>query len=163
MRKRCTQRRGYANAAAKAGTLPMRQVANRQLWIGNAGDLRDPRALFAAGIEAVVELADSEPLALLPRELIRLRFPLSDGGDNADWLIRLAVQSVAALVKAHVPALICCSGGMGRSVCVVDGALAIAENRTFDDVLVALTATGPADVSPALLLQFRAAISAPRN
>ena len=60
----------------------MRQVAGQGLWLGHTGDLRDPRTLLAAGIEAVVELADSEPLAVLPRELIRCRFPLSDGGVN---------------------------------------------------------------------------------
>jgi hypothetical protein len=49
------------------------------LWLGNAGDLRDARAVMAAGVEAVVELADSEQLAVLPRELVRCRFPLSDG------------------------------------------------------------------------------------
>ena len=59
----------------------MRPVAGHAIWIGHAGDLRDARAALAAGVEAVVELADSEPLATLPRELVRLRFPLSDGGD----------------------------------------------------------------------------------
>jgi hypothetical protein len=34
----------------------MRQIPGRKLWIGNAGDLRDPRALFDVGIQAVVEL-----------------------------------------------------------------------------------------------------------
>src|SRR5262245_49266571 len=74
-----------------AGGDSMRQVPGRALWLGNAGDLRDARALLAAGIAAVVELADSEPLAVLPRELVRCRFPLSDGGDNPLWLVRLAV------------------------------------------------------------------------
>ena len=47
----------------------MRQIAGRALWLGNAGDLRDAQAVLSAGVEAVVELADSEPLAVLPREL----------------------------------------------------------------------------------------------
>jgi hypothetical protein len=64
----------------------MRQIVGRKLWIGNAGDLRDPRAVCAAGIEAIVELADNEQLATLPRDLIRLRFPLSDGGANNGWV-----------------------------------------------------------------------------
>jgi hypothetical protein len=38
--------------------------------LGNAGDLQDARAAMAAGIEAVVELADSEPFAVLPCELV---------------------------------------------------------------------------------------------
>jgi hypothetical protein len=52
----------------------MRQVAGRQLWIGHAGDLRDARTILDAGIVAVVELADSELHAVLPRDLIRCRF-----------------------------------------------------------------------------------------
>ena len=39
----------------------MRQVADRALWLGHAGDLRDASAVLAAGIDAVMELADSEP------------------------------------------------------------------------------------------------------
>jgi hypothetical protein len=137
----------------------MRQVANRRLWIGHAGDLRDPRAVLAAGIEAVVELADNEQLATLPRELIRFRFPLSDGGHNSDWLLRLATNSVASLLSAGVPTLVCCSCGLNRSVCVAAGAVAVAESRPFDEVLIAVAKEGPADVSPGLLAEFRAALS----
>ena len=54
-------------------------------------------------------------LAALPRELVRCRFPLSDGGDNPPWLVRLAVESVAAFLRAKVPVLVCCSAGMSRS------------------------------------------------
>jgi hypothetical protein len=137
----------------------MRQVANRRLWIGHAGDLRDPRAVLAAGIEAVVELADNEPLALLPRDLIRFRFPLSDGGHNADWLVRLAANSVAALLSAGVPTLVCCSCGLNRSVCVAAGAIAVAERHPFEKVLIEVASSGPADVSPGLLAEFRAVLS----
>lgn len=79
----------------------MRQIGARQLWIVNAGDLRDPRALLATGIEALVELAHSEPFATLPRDLVRFRFPLSDGSDNPDWLLKLAIHSVAELLTAR--------------------------------------------------------------
>ncbi|MBM3994048.1 MAG: dual specificity protein phosphatase family protein [Planctomycetes bacterium] len=134
----------------------MRQIGGRKLWIGNAGDLGDPKKLFDSGIEAVVELADNEPLAVLPGELIRLRFPLSDDGANDDWLIRLAVNSVAYLLPARVPTLICCSRGLNRSVCVAAAALAIVEERPFDEMLVEVAGGGPADVSPGLVIQFQA-------
>ncbi len=84
----------------------MRQIGDRCLWIGNAGDLREARSLLAAGIQAIVELADNEQFANLPRDLLRFRFPLSDGGANEDWLLRLATNSVAALLKATVPTLV---------------------------------------------------------
>ena len=132
----------------------MRQVPGRSLWLGNAGDLRDARAVLAAGIEAVVELADSEPFAALPRELVRCRFPLSDGGDNPAWLLRLAADSVAALLRAGVPVLVCCSAGMSRSVCVAAAGLALAEGRPLADALAVVVGDGPADVSPGLLRQI---------
>jgi hypothetical protein len=131
----------------------MRQIAGRALWLGNVGDLRDPRTVLAAGIEAVVELADSEPLAVLPRELIRCRFPLSDGGDNPPWLLRLAVDAVAALLRAGVPALVCCGAGMSRSVCIVAAALALVEGKQPDLALADIVGAGPADVAPGLWAQ----------
>jgi hypothetical protein len=151
------QRRG--SLVVRPRNHPMRQVAGYRLWIGNAGDLRDPRTVLGAGIEAVVELADNEQLAVLPRDLIRLRFPLADGGANPDWLLRLAVNFVSALVKDGIPTLVCCSCGLNRSVCVAAAALASFETRPFDEVLLEVASAGPADVSPGLLAQFRVALS----
>jgi hypothetical protein len=136
----------------------MRHVADRVLWLGHAGDLRDPRPVLAAGIEAVVELADNEPFAPLPRELVRCRFPLSDGGANPPWLLRLAAEAVAALLRARVPTLVCCAGGLSRSVCIAAGAVALAEGRPLDEALTSLVSSGPADVSPGLLAQVREAL-----
>jgi hypothetical protein len=136
----------------------MRQVAGRLLWVGNAGDLRDARAVMAAEVGAVIELADSEQLAVLPRELVRCRFPLSDGGDNPPWLLRLAAESVAALLRAGVPVLVCCSAGMSRSVCVAAAGLALAEGRPLPEAVAVVAGSGPADVSPGLLAQLREAL-----
>jgi len=137
----------------------MRQVAGRSLWLGNAGDLRDARAVMGAGVEAVVELADSEQLAVLPRELVRLRFPLSDGGDNPAWLLRLAAESVASLLRVGVPVLVCCSAGMSRSVCVAAAGVALAEGRPLAEALASVVGSGPADVSPGLLVQLQQALA----
>jgi len=137
----------------------MRQVSGRTLWLGHAGDLRDASAVLAKGIEAVVELADSEPLAGLPRELVRFRFPLSNGGTNPPWLLRLASKSVASLLRAGVPTLVCCAAGLSRSICIASGALALAEQRPLDDALAVVVHSGPADVSPGLLAQLRDALA----
>ncbi len=137
----------------------MRKVAGHSLWLGNAGDLRAAQGLMAAGVEAVVELADSEQLAVLPRELVRLRFPLSDGGDNPAWLLRMAAESVASLLRAEVPVLVCCSAGMSRSVCVAAAGIALAAGRPFPETLAAVAGSGPADVSPSLLAQLQRALS----
>jgi protein-tyrosine phosphatase len=138
----------------------VRQIAGRRLWLGHAGDLRDAGAV-AAGFGAVVELADSEPFAVLPRELVRCRYPLSDGGDNPTWLLRLAAESVATMLRAEVPVLVCCSAGMSRSICVSAAGLALAEGRPFREALSLVVETGPVDVSPRLLLQFQQALSQP--
>src|SRR3954471_11825175 len=123
----------------------MRHVAGRALWLGHAGDLRDSRAVLAAGIEAVVELADSEPLAVLPRELVRCRFPLSDGGENPRWLLRLAAEAVAGFLRASVPVLVCCSAGLSRSVCIAAAGLALAEARPLPETVAEVAGLGPAD------------------
>ncbi|MDY3560667.1 hypothetical protein R5W23_001913 [Gemmata sp. JC673] len=136
----------------------MRQVKGRALWLGNAGDLRDARAVTAAGVAAVVELADSEQLAVLPRELVRCRFPLSDGGDNPAWLLRLAAESVAAFVRAGVPVLVCCSAGLSRSVCAAAAGVALAEGWPLPEALASVAGAGPADVSPGLFVQFQRAL-----
>jgi protein-tyrosine phosphatase len=114
--------------------------------------------VLEAGIEAIVELADSEPMAVLPRELVRCRFPLSDGGSNPPWLLRMASDAVAALVRAGVPALVCCAGGLSRSVCIAAGGVAAAEGRPLDEALALVVGSGPADVSPGLLAQLRDAL-----
>jgi hypothetical protein len=139
--------------------LKMRQVAGRALWLGNAGDLRNPGAVLAAGVTAVVELADSEPFAALPRDLVRCRFPLSDGGENPRWLLRMAADSVAALLRAGAPVLVCCSAGMSRSVSVAAGGVALAEGSPLAEALAAVVGVGPADVSPGLLTQVRESLS----
>ncbi len=136
----------------------MHQVQGRALWTGNAGDLRDVQVLLTAGIAAVVELADCEPFASLPRALVRCRFPLCDGGDNPPWLVRLAVETVAALLRAGVPTMVCCSAGMSRSVCVAAGGIALAESRPIAESLTLTVETGPADVSPGLWGQLQRAV-----
>jgi hypothetical protein len=132
---------------------------NRALWTGNAGDLQNPRAVCGAGIEAIVELGDSEPFVALPRDLIRCRFPLSDGGENPLWLIQLAIDSVATFLESRVPVLVCCSAGMSRSICITAAGLAINEGLSFSESLSLIVAGGPADVSPGFLAQGQRALA----
>src|SRR4051812_44686274 len=139
----------------------MRHVAGRSLWVGHAGDLRNPRAVLNEGIAAVVELADSEPLAALPRDLVRCRFPLSEGGPNPPWLVRLAAESVAALIRGRVPVAVCCSAGMSRSVCVAAAGIALAEGLSIGEALSVVAGSGPADVSPGVLMQFYQVLGQP--
>jgi hypothetical protein len=136
----------------------MRQVPGNSLWLGNAGDAHDLAALLSAGIQALVDLAEEEPVPVLTRELIYCRFPLIDGRGNQPWLIQAAVETVVRLVRSHVPTLVCCGGGMSRSPCIAGAALAIVRAISLDEGLAAVTRTGVADVSPGLWKDVRDAV-----
>ena len=111
--------------------------------------------MLNAGIGAVVELADSEPMASLPRDLVRCRFPLADGSGNPAWLLRVAAETIATFLHAGVPTLVCCGSGMSRSVCLAAAGLSLADHRPLRETLAAVAAAGPADVSPALLADLQ--------
>jgi protein-tyrosine phosphatase len=128
----------------------MRQVLPHLLWLGNAGDGRDFRELFGAGIEALVQLAAEEPPAPAPRDLTFCRFPLLDGPGNSTKLLRLAVGTVAGLLEQHVPTLVCCGAGLSRAPAVAACALALFQRQPPQECLRRLAEQHPADVAPAL-------------
>lgn len=128
----------------------MRPVPSHALWIGNAGDIRPPTAVLDAGICAVIDLAMDEPVALLPRDLVYCRYPLLDGEGNPEWLLKAAIETVVRLLHQRVPTLVCCSGGMSRSVLIAATALSRVTDRPLDQWLGELT-SGPTDLSPTLL------------
>lgn len=131
----------------------MRKVAGFPTWIGHAGDLAEPRAILDLCIEAVVELADSEPFATLPRGLIRLRFPISDDGENRPEWLRSAIFAIADLIREEIPTLVACSAGMSRSALLTSAAIASATDQPFAEILRQVTSHGPVDLSPGLLDQ----------
>ena len=128
----------------------MRAVSSYSLWIGNAGDVRRVAELIEHGIEAVVDLAANEPVAVLPREIVYCRFPLFDGADNERWLLRAASEMISGLLRDNVPTLVACSAGMSRSPALVAAAIARLSVRDPNDCLLACVEGGPADVSPLL-------------
>lgn len=130
----------------------MRRVKDSPLWVGNAGDCRNLKAVGDAGVSAVVDLAAMNEPVKLPRDLISLRFPLVDGADNPPWLMCAAVTAVAGLVRLGVPTLVACDGGMSRSLAVAAAAMwfQMPLKTSLDDVLAKVAADGPADVHPRL-------------
>lgn len=129
----------------------MRQIAGYPLWVGNARDARDLPRVLDAGIEAIVDLAVLQPPAVPTRELVYLRLPLVDGGDNPPWLLALAVRTVEGLLRHGVPTLVACDAGMSRSLAVAAAAMCgMSPPGSPDDFLRQLAAVGPADVHPAL-------------
>jgi protein-tyrosine phosphatase len=138
----------------------MNQIAPHRLWIGHAGEARDFRTLFDSGIKAVVELALEEPPSQTPRELIACRFPLLDGAGNDPEVLELALRTVAALVRAQVPTLVCCGGGMSRSPAVAAAGLALARGTPPEECLQRVVAHHPCDVSPGLWNEVTALLPA---
>jgi hypothetical protein len=128
----------------------VRQVPGYPLWLGHVGDARDLRAVLSEGILAVVDLAVDEPPATVTRELAYCRFPLADGLGNSPWLLRLAVETVAELLRSGTPTLVYCGAGMSRTPAVAALALSRVSGLPPVEALALVTRAGAADVSPGL-------------
>jgi protein-tyrosine phosphatase len=133
----------------------MTRIEPYALWLGHEGDGRDFRRLLGAGIQAVVQLAMEVPPLQPPREMTYLRFPLYDGAGNDPNLLALAVGTLAALLRAGTPALVCCSAGMRRTPAVAAVALAHAHGQSPEEYLEQIARQHPTDVSPAFWEEVR--------
>ena len=128
----------------------MRKIPPGELWLGNAGDGRDPERLLRAGVVAVINLAAEEPSPDLPRSMIYCHFPLMDGAQDVQGLLGVAIQTLASLLKSRVPTLVYCGAGISRSPAVVAAALAIVEGGSPEERLWQVVSGQPHDVSPQL-------------
>lgn len=133
----------------------MRIIDQTPLFIGHAGDIRDLGALHAADIRIVVDLAAEEPPAVLSRDLVYCRFPLVDGGDNPDWLLRLAVETVADAIRNNVPCLVGCSAGLSRTPAITVFGLARGRSLSIEEALQRVSEAGPVSIAPGLWEQLR--------
>jgi protein-tyrosine phosphatase len=128
----------------------MTQILPHPLWLGHAGDGRDFRQLFEAGIQASVQLAAEEPDIQVPRELIHVHIPLLDGPGNRAELLALAIRTVAALLALRVPTLVWCGAGLSRSPSIAAAALAMTSGEPLGESLRRIGEHRPCDVSPGL-------------
>lgn len=128
----------------------MNQILPYPLWIGHGGEERDFPHIFDAGIEAVVELAAEEPPFPSLRDLITCRFPLHDGAGNRPELLAMAIRTVAGLLEAGIPSLVCCSGGVSRAPAIVAAAMALVLHDVPEECLKSVVRHHPCDVSPGL-------------
>ena len=128
----------------------MHEILPKLLWIGHALDARSARALFDAGIGAVVDLAYEEAPARLPRETVYCRFPIIDGGGNEASLLRAAVETIVSLLDAGTPTLVACGAGMSRPSIMAAVALSIFRDEAPERSLESLVQAGPHDISATL-------------
>ena len=136
----------------------MRPIPPYSLWLGHVGDARDLRAILSAGIAAFVDLALNEPPVAVTRELVYCRFPLLDGADNPPWLLRAAVETTAALLRANVATLVFCSAGLSRTPAIAACALARVNSRSPEECLAEIARAGKCDVSTTLWREVVAAM-----
>ena len=138
----------------------MHEVIPNRLWIGNAVEARDIRRLLDLGVAALVDLAIEELPSGLIRELVYCRIPLIDGSSNPPERLRLAVETLVALIRQGMPTFVFCGAGMSRSPAITAAALAVVEGADANTVLQRIVAGIPHDVSPALWQEVTACLQA---
>ncbi len=134
----------------------MRQLRPYSLWLGHVGDTWDLKSVLAEGISALVDLAAMEKPPTITRDLIYCRFPMVDGIGNPPWLLRLAVETVANLLRSEISTLVFCSAGMSRTPTIAAAALSVLSGQQVVDCLKLVTGSACADVSPGLLGEVQA-------
>jgi len=128
----------------------MHEIHPNLLWVGHAFDIREPVALYDAGISAVIDVAYEEPPSLMPREFTYCRFPLNDGGGNNQFMLYQALRTTTDLLKSDTRTIIACSAGMSRSPTVAAFALAYHLGEEPENVITRIAEIKSLEVKDAL-------------
>ena len=134
----------------------MRKLATHKIWLGNALDAANLRGVLDLGIELIVDLAANELPPKITRDLAYCRIPLLDSASNAEWQLRLAIDTVQLALAKNVPTLVSCSAGMSRSPAIAAAAIARHTKQDFRHCLEEVVAGAPHDVSPAFVTDILA-------
>ena len=137
----------------------MNQILPYLLRVGHGGDGQDFKAIFDQGVRAVVQLAWEDAPILLPRELILIRIPLTDGPGNPPELVRLAIMTVAQLLREQLSVLVCCGSGVSRAPAVAAAALARHTGKPLSVCLQEVTRHRHADVHAGLYEHLEGVLS----
>jgi len=133
----------------------MREIVPGILWLGNSADARDLQRVLDVGMVALIDLAAEDPMPAMPRSIVYCRFPIADGGQASKPVLRIAIETVASLLKNEVPTLVFCGAGMSRSPAVAAAALAIVLGGSPDERLNEVVSDHPHDVSSRLWADVR--------
>ncbi len=136
----------------------MTELAPELLWLGVVHESRDLRRLYELGVEAVVDFAASEKPAVLGRDMVYCRLPISDGMGNPRPLLKLAVQAVEQLLRAGRPTMVVCGAGLSRSPAIVSVAWARVRGDAPETVLKEIAARHQCNVSPGFWSELLAAM-----
>ncbi|HEV3258090.1 MAG TPA: hypothetical protein VG013_14490 [Gemmataceae bacterium] len=126
----------------------MKQILPYALWLGPGEGDNHFRQVFDAGIRALVYVAMEDSPPMPPREIICCRFPLLDGTGNRPDLLFLSVNTVATLLKLHIPTMVCCGSGASRSPAIAAAALAMVHQEPPEECLKRVVEHYPSDISP---------------
>lgn len=127
----------------------MRRIPGYPVWIGHRGDLLAQKAINAAGISFLVDLAIDEPVPQVSRELTFARFPLYDGAGNEAWLVRAAIDTCVLALRNNQNLMVMCSSGLSRSPSIAAAAISLYSGEDPAKCL-RLTTAECGDVSPGL-------------
>ena len=134
----------------------MRKVEPYSLWLGSVVDAWDLAALHRLEIRAIVDLASNEAPIKLTRDLTYCRFPIVDGIGNDRAQLRLAIDTLEALVRAEIATLVYCSAGMSRSPAITAAAIGRITDQSLVDCLTHITAGHAHDVAPGFVCDIQA-------
>ena len=137
----------------------MHEIHPNLLWIGHAMNVREPRALFDAGVAAVIDVAYEESPAQIPRQLTYCRFPLNDGGGNNPETVLQSLRTATDLLRSNTKLLIACSAGMSRSPTLAAFALAHHLSVTPDEVIAGIADIKGLELKPELWADMLTAFS----
>ena len=126
-------------------------VLDSTLCVGDAISARNLKTIYEHEFAAVVDLALNEPPAVLGRDVIYCRFPLSDDDSNRDEVVAAAIVCLCGLIRQRLKVLVACSAGMSRSPVIAAASIAMTTGDELGETLLRVVAQGPHDVSATFL------------
>lgn len=132
----------------------MIRIANTNIHLGTAADLRDIRSVLNAGVTAIIDLAIEEPLPTIPRVTNYCRFVITDDGENDPGIIQTAIQTAFGFLSNGQTIAICCNAGLNRSPAIAAAVVSKINQCEPADALKLVGKTKHIDVNPALWRQI---------